>query len=269
MALTDTQTEHIDIPYPDAEPLALEIAMGASGDVRVGGGAAGAFVSGAVEYNVAEWKPRVEQRGGSVRVVQSPSVDNVGLDFTNTVNNWDLRLGNAKPFSLRIRVGANKGRWDLGGLPLTELRIETGASQNDFTFDAPNPETMTRLELLVGAAAVELDGLLNAGLQRMDVKGGAGHVALRFTGEALRHDARVRIEGGVGHFAIVVDENVPARVKSTGLSAVVAEGGFERASGLPFISGTFVNPAYQAAAGGPRLEFDVVIGVGAVTLDSR
>ena len=268
MTKIDLQTETIDVPYPDAESIALEIMMGASGDVRVAGGTADRFVAGTVEYNIAEWKPEVQQRGSTVRIVQWPRIEDAGWEFLNIENRWNLRLGSAKPFSLDVGIGANRGRWDLGGLPLTDLRVQTGASHNTFSFDAPNPVTMQTLEVGAGAAAVELDGLLNANFRRMDVKGGAGQVTLRFTGAELKQDARIKIEGGAGHFAITVGETIPARVKTTGLMAVVAQGAFSRQSGLPFFSGAYTTPAYDTATG-PRLEFEITVGVGAITLDTR
>jgi hypothetical protein len=71
----------------------------------------------------------------------------------------------------------------------------------------------------------------------------------------------------VGNFRVIVDEDVPVRATVRGLTSVLANGGFSRRRGNIF-SYKYTNPAYEELKG-PRLEFDITMGVGSVTLDTR
>ena len=266
-AARELKTEEIDVPYPDAASARLEIEIRSAGRVNVSGGAEGGFVEGTVEYDIPEMAPRVDVSGNRVRVVQARRFwDSVR---TNPVNRWDLRLGDGKPFSMDVRCGVSMGRWELGGLPITDLQLEAGVSNNIVTFESPNPERMGRFKLGAGAGDVDIRGLLNSNFERMKVEGGVGEVKLGFTGRALDSDAVVEIGGGVGSYRITVDEAVPARARVEGMVSVATLGGFRKMSRGRFpLGGEYTNDAYEASKG-PVLEIDVTMGVGSVTLDSR
>lgn len=256
--------ERIAIPFPEGDDARLEIEIGAAGRVNVTSGGEG-FVEGTIEYDVPEWVPRVERRGSTVRIVQAERFRARIMD--NPVNRWELRLGDEKPFSLGVRSGVSSGRWELGGLPITGLSLNTGVSENTVAFSAPNPEAMDRFKVAAGVGEVRLSGLLDANFRSMDVKGGVGEIDMRFTGEGLRQDADVWIGGGVGSLKITVDESVPTRMSIQGLISVSPRGGFgRRRAGFP-AGGDYANMAYDDVAG-PRLEFNVSMGVGSVRLDT-
>ncbi len=262
----ELRVEEISIPYPEAPSAALEIVIGAMGRVRVGGGAREGFVEGRIEYDVPEWEPVVQESGDTVRIVQAERWEEKRWLLHDFVNRWDLRLGDGKPFRLRMKTGVTRGEWNLGRLPITDLRVDTGVSENRIMFSGPNPETMENFRLGSGVGDVDLEGLLNAKFNRAEVSGGVGDVTLRFTGEKLVRDATVKMEGGVGSFRVIVDDDVPARVTVRGLTSVSTHGGFSRRRGQIF-GGEYTNRAYDEAQG-PRLEFDITMGVGSVTLDT-
>jgi len=183
------------------------------------------------------------------------------------VNRWDLCLGDEKPFSIDLRSGVSMGRLNLGRLPITELNMQTGVSNNEITFDGPNPEIMKNFKLTAGAGDVRLEGLLDANFEQMKVGGGVGEVVLRHTGEKLRRDAWVTMEGGVGSFMIIVDEAVPTRATVKGLAGVSTQGRFHKWRGGFPSGGEYRNDAYESVTG-PRLEFNITMGVGSITLDT-
>ena len=268
MARTSPQIFNVRVPYPSSATNSLEIVIGAPGQVKVGGGATEGFVTGTVEYDRQLWAPKVEERAGTVRIVQAERFED-RFDFSlDTVNRWNLQLGSERPFDMLVRCGVNQGRWDLGGIPLTDLRIETGVSENTFTFDAVNPQVMKRLDLRCGVASVELDGLLNANFERMDVKGGVGSVTLRFTGESLKRNTRLKIEGGVGQFSVVVAKGVPARADVTGLAGVNNRGDFKQLKAGSLFGGSYETPDY-ATATGPRLTVDITAGISGISLETH
>jgi len=237
-----------------------------AGRINVSGGASDKFVEGTVEYDDSELAPVVRVQGDRVRIVQEERF--VVRVRSNPVNRWDLNLGDGKPFSMDVKCGVSMGDWDLGGLPLTDLTLQAGVSNNSLSFDAPNPEALRLLKLSAGAGDLEAGGLLNANFDRMKVEGGVGEVRLGFTGKSLDRNARVDIGGGVGSFRITVDETVPTRVSVEGLASVSAHGGFlqTRSRGFP-LGGVYTNDAYEKSKE-PSLRIDIRMGVGSVSLDT-
>jgi len=88
------------------------------------------------------------------------------------------------------------------------------------------------------------------------------------SGEGLKRDASVKIDGGVGSFRIIVDEDVLAIATVRGMTSVAAHGGFRRLRRDQLFGGEYSNRAYEEASG-YRLEFNVAMGVGSVTLDTQ
>lgn len=264
--------EQIEVPYPESSTAALEIIVGAPGRVEVRGGGE-SLVSGTVEYNVPEWAPRVEVRGDRTRLVQAESWEDKIKSIRDTVNRWELRLGEGKPLSLKVKASVTECKWHLGRLPLTDLKVETGVSESVIAFEGENPETLRSFELNTGVGEVRVNDLLNANLTSMSVHGGVGDLTLRFSGKRPERDATVRVEGGVGDLKVMVDESVRARVEVSGMVRVTTRGSFdrigERSRGplgvmLP-LGGVYMNQAHYLEDG-PTLEIDVTMGVGSVTI---
>lgn len=258
------QVETLEIPYPEGDSARLEIVVRSAGRINVSGGASEKFVEGTVEYDDSELAPVVRVQGDRVRIIQEERF--VVRVRSNPVNRWDIKLGDGKPFSLGVKCGVSMGDWDLGGLPLTELTLQAGVSNNSLSFDTPNPEALSLLKLSAGAGDLEAGGLLNANFDR--VEGGVGEMRLGFTGKSLNRDARVDIVGGVGSFRITVDEAVPTRVSVEGLASVSAHGGFvrTRSRGFP-MGGVYTNDAYESSES-PSLRLDIRLGVGSVSIDT-
>jgi len=260
------RVESLDVPYPEGDSARLEIVVRSAGRINVSRGAPGKFVEGTVEYDDSELAPVVRIQGDRVRIVQEERF--VVRVRSNPVNRWDLKLGDGKPFAMDVRCGVSMGDWDLGGLPLTDLSLHAGVSNNSLSFEAPNPEALSLLKLSAGAGDLDAGGLLNANFDRMKVEGGVGEVRLGFTGKSLDRDARVDIAGGVGSFRVTVDETVPTRVSVEGLASVSAHGGFlqTRSRGFP-LGGVYTNDAYEESKE-PSLRIDIRMGVGSVSLDT-
>jgi hypothetical protein len=260
------QIETLEVPYPEGDSARLEIVVRSAGRVNVSGGASEKFVEGTVEYDDSELAPVVRVQGDRVRIVQEERF--VVRVRSNPVNRWDLMLGDGKPFSMDVKCGVSMGDWDLGGLPLTDLTLQAGVSNNSVGFDSPNPEALRLLKFSAGAGDIDISGLLNANFDRMKVEGGVGEVKLGFTGKSLDRDARVDIGGGVGSFRITVDETVPTRVSVEGLASVSVHGGFvqTRSRGFP-MGGVYTNDAYENKQG-PSLRMEIRMGVGSVSIDT-
>lgn len=118
----------------------------------------------------------------------------------------------------------------------------------------------TKLDLMLGVGTSNLD-LTAIDVTGLDVLTGVGDSTIDLSG-ARTHDVMARIEAGVGRLTLVLPRDVGARVKGReeGVGHVSAEGFI--ASGDSWVSSAY-------SGGGPKIEIDLVRGVGDVTLELR
>jgi hypothetical protein len=234
----------------------VSLMMGA-GTLALTGGA-DQLVAGAIQYNVAEWKPTVTSDGTDVKIEQGSPDTPAGLpDGNDVVNEWDLALGDV-PMNLSLRAGAYQGTLDLSGVPLRSLEINDGASSVELKFDSVNPQEMDQLTYHTGASQVKLSGLANANFAEMMFESGAGQYTLDFSGE-LQRDAEVSVKSGLSSVDIIV----PA-----GMSVEIAVGG-----GVTNVntdgSWTVHGDTYSQSGSGPTLTIGVDMGLGTLRLVSQ
>jgi N-terminal domain of toast_rack, DUF2154 len=243
------------LPADMSQPVEIDIVMGA-GKLEISGGSQ-QLLEGTVEYNVADWAPEVKREGDRLEIRQGVerSVDLTALD--RVTNDWDLAFGNV-PIELRLTAGAYDGKIDLSGVPVTYLNISDGASNAEVVFTTPNPAEMDRFSYRTGASDVSLSGLGYANMSRMDFDGGAGSYSLDFTG-ALQQDCRVKIDGGLGDFRIIVPKETAAEIAFNGNLMDINT------------KGTWVvnDNIYATQGSGPLLEIEINIGLGSVTVVSE
>jgi hypothetical protein len=255
MQTGETQTLNVSEPAPQATASSqVSITMGA-GTLQIASGAAG-LVEGSIKYNVADWKPAVSNQGGVVSITQGTNFSNQ-LPPQNVVNDWQLKLGQT-PIDLTINAGAYDSTLSLGGIPLTNLTINDGASNANITFAAPNPARMQRLAYKTGASTVSLTGLSNANFADMSFEGGAGSYTLDFSGK-LQQPSNVRISSGVSDFKIIVPATTACKVVMTGaMNSVNTHGAW-----------TVSDKTYSLPGQGPLLTITVELGVGSLELNAQ
>lgn len=248
----ETQTLTLNEAVPSGgEPTFLTIEMGA-GDLYINPTASG-LLSGSIDYNVSEWKPTITRSGNDVRVSQG-STGMTTMPGVGVVNDWKLELGQS-PMRLMVKAGAYKGVLNLGGVPLTELEINDGASDARVTFDVLNPRTMERLTYKTGASKVELIGLANANFEELIFNGGAGTYTLDFSGQ-MQRDGLVKISAGISEVKVIIPTGLQAEVKITGgVNNISTEGTW-----------TVTDNVYYSEGSGPLLTIRVEMGVGSLKL---
>ena len=252
------ETFEIEVPVPDSDEVSrVSIEFGA-GELNLSPGADGLLVSGTATYNVDEFKPKVYVTDSRVKISQQ--VDDINLIpilGDEIKNKWDLELGNS-PIELDISAGGYKGEFELGGVPLQELRIAEGAADTSLSFSAVNPVEMNTLRYDTGASKASLSGLANANFKTMDFRSGAGDYRLDFSGELLQ-DADVSIKSGLSRIVIVIPEGTPATVRFEGGLTNVDVGGEWRMSGS----------VYTLSGEGPELTISIEMGAGNLELRTR
>lgn len=180
------------------EPVAEWSRDDAAGRLRLG-------IEGAEDLQFLRWG-----EGGGLNI----NLDALrGLeDLDEASSALELRLSRSVPTDLDLSIGAAESTLQLGGVPITSLSVETGASDTRIAFDRPNPARMGRLAIEAGAASFRTSGLGNARFSRLTVEGGVGDVRLDFTGDWVR-DARATVDVGLGSLQIIVPEDLGVRIR--------------------------------------------------------
>lgn len=249
------ETYEIAVPTPESDEetkVSLEFGVG---ELNISPGADGMLVLGTATYNVAEFEPEILVRDTRVKISQQ--VDDINLIpiFSDEMKNtWDLELG-ISSMELEITAGGYQGDFELGGIPISELRIAEGAANTSLSFSQENPIEMDILRYDTGASKATLTGLANANFREMDFRSGAGDYRLDFSGE-LQQDAEVSIKSGLSNIVIVVPEGTPTTLRFELGVANVDIGGDWRMSG----------DMYTLPGEGPELTISVEMGAGNLEL---
>jgi hypothetical protein len=252
------KTTEIEVAAPDSDQVAkVKLEFGA-GELNIDQGDSKFLVSGTATFNVEEFEPEVTVTESRVKISQQ--VDDINLIPVlgdELENRWDIELGSF-PMELEIAAGGYQGKFELGGIPLLELRIAEGAAKTDVSFSELNPVQMDTLRYDTGASQAFLTGLANANFREMDFRSGAGEYRLDFSGD-LQHDANVSIKTGLSSIVIIVPEGTPATVRfEGGLANVDRSGSWRMSGGLYTLSGE-----------GPGLTITVEMGAGNLELRER
>ncbi len=244
--------DKINLDYPDADEVNLQLSFGAGEMTLSPGGSA--LVDGTATYNYQEFKPEVVENGGDVQVKMGDVRVNFIPNFDDLKNEWDFKLGD-QPMNLTIESGAYDGTFELGGLSLTSLTIKDGAAKVDLAFSEPNQTEMSVFSYSTGASDVKMEGLANANFNIFDFSSGAGDYTLDFSGD-LQRDASIKIESGFSNMIIIVPEGVDAVVTvQSGASNVNAGSGWSQSGNV-----------YKQEGEGPTLTFVIELGAGNLTL---
>ena len=122
-------------------------------------------------------------------------------------NEFDLELTREVPMDLHVSFGAGSAELDLGGLALTGLEFNTGASESRIKVSAPNREQILKAQFNVGAADFQLEQLGNLNAEDIEINAGMGSFELSLDGSWQR-DALISIDMGIGSLELHVPEDL-------------------------------------------------------------
>ena len=123
-----------------------------------------------------------------------------------------LSLNRNVPLDLDLALGATKATLDLGGLNLSGLRLDSGASETLLDFSTPNRGQMHSIDIDIGAASLEARNLANANSSSIRVHGGVGSVDLDFGGQ-WSQDLTANVDLSLGKLTLHVPRDVGVRVE--------------------------------------------------------
>lgn len=210
----DYEQEKKVIPAEGAQRVNLELSFGV-GHLTIEPGTDADIATIDLDRDISRVRETFdyETRGGTsyVTLESRPRKSIHNLDSEH--NDWEMTLSNRYPTEARFELGACEADIELGGIPLTELKLETGAAGTTLSFSEPNPKRMKELRVEAGAASVKLLNLGNARFDFMKFEGGAGSFDLDFRGE-YEGECEISVEVGVSSADIILPEGVAVRIET-------------------------------------------------------
>lgn len=160
--------------------------------------------------------------------------------------------------SLELDLGAADAEVELGGLRVTDLELNTGASRTVVAFSRPNATRCRRAAFSAGAAEISITGLGNSRCDEIEFDGGVGSVTLDFGG-SWSSSSRAKITMAMGGLTLRLPRNVGIRITMEKFLS-----SFEPA-GLVRQDDTFVSANYARAA--RHLEVEITSAIGDVNIE--
>lgn len=194
----------------DESRLDVHVRYGA-GTLTVDPSGSGELYRVGIRYDSETFEPLTAYRGGKLSV----GVEGMGknLKIRNTRSgSMTLALSRDVPLDLDLDFGAVEARLELGGLRVSRVDIETGASDTKLLFSAPNPLQCEILKVAMGAAAFDARGLGNANCGRIKLEAGVADATLDFSGD-WRRDITASITMALGSTTLRVPSDVGVRVE--------------------------------------------------------
>ncbi len=200
--------EALALPLEPAAEVRLKLSHGA-GRLMLGPGAsAGQLLEGTFAGGVIH---KVSREGEQLRVKLSMPEFKETIPFfvwTSGPREWQIRLSDALPLALNLETGASDTRMELTALPVTSLKLGTGASSTEVWLPAHAGHTTVRVG--AGAASVVLH-VPEGVAARVEAKGGLASINVDQTRfprsegiyqspdyELAANRAEISIETGVG-----------------------------------------------------------------------
>ena len=205
------------------QDLEVTVRYGA-GRFSVGPAEPGVLYHMQIEYDEDVFRPLAEYQGNSLRIGTESLGRRFRLIRDRGAGKMELALSRDVAMDLNLDFGAVQADIDLGGIPLTRLEINTGASQTQIDISEPNSEAMSRASMDVGAAEFTVRNLGNLNTEVIEIDAGIGEIDLDFTGD-WRQNARVSVDMGLGSLVLRFPRGLGVRlVKDTFLTSLDSEG---------------------------------------------
>jgi hypothetical protein len=127
-------------------------------------------------------------------------------------NEWKVQLSRKTPMSMDMNIGACEARMDLGGIPLTDLRMDIGAAEMELDFSEPNPALLKQLSVDCGASSLTITRLAMANARSMSFDIGAGSCDIDLRGQ-IKGEVEIEISVGVGSMNVILPQGIALMVE--------------------------------------------------------
>ncbi len=207
---------------------------------------------------IAQFEPQVPRLTLGTEAL--PRSGGVLVSNRGTPTAATIGLGTRADLDLDIGLGASEATLELGGIRISRLTIQTGASKTAVRFSESNPIRCSAATLSAGAAEFSVTGLGYSRCGTIDFRGGIGKVTLDFSGPwagPIRLDAQM----AVGELVLRLPRRSGIKLELDKFLASFAPAGLVRsADGRTWTSAGFENAPQQ-------LLVDVETAFGGVTVE--
>jgi len=202
----------------------------AGGTLHVSAGAPASLYAMKLAYDADRFVPVSEWdagRGAVTLGLQSRKSGAIGVSTVTAKQDAAIAFSPQADLALSFSLGAAQSVVDFGGLRLSSLSVETGASQTEVRFSRPNAMRCTLAAFRAGAAELTVRGLGNSRCDRVTFEGGVGSVLLDYTG-SWTGDAALDAKLAVGGMTLRIPRSVGVTLTTEQFLASFQPQGFAR-----------------------------------------
>jgi hypothetical protein len=231
------------------------------GTLRVGAGEPGSLYAMLLAYDAERFQP-VSQWSAARSTVTLGLTNREGggisMNAGSRKQSADIQFSPQVDLDLSLKIGAVQSAVDFGGLRLSSLVIETGASTVEVRFSKPNAVRCTEAVFRAGAAELNVTGLGNSRCDKVTYEGGVGSVLLDFTG-AWAGNLELEATQAMGGLTLRIPRSVGVALTTEEFLASFQPAGFTR-------QGNHYTSANYATAR-RRLDVTLTTSLGGVTVE--
>ena len=213
---------------------------------------------GDLEINLTDNRSHKDRRNSSISWEEVKDEREDGTERRLTA-----RLTDAVPLTLKIGLGAGKGKFDLSGLRLKDLKVSAGASSAELQCHEPNTVSCENVTIESGVSKLTANSLANLNFRKLKFSGGVGSYTLDFSGK-LQQKAYADIEVGLGSIVVYVPKNTPTKVitDESWFSSVDVDDCFEKTR-----KGTYETDGFERSE--RTLTIKIGSGLGSIKIRCR
>ncbi len=137
-----------------------------------------------------------------------------------------------------LNTKTSKATFQLGGVPIEVLKINTGAGKLFLDFNQPNPVTLNTLTIESGASACTVKSFNNAKAVNVLLKSKAGVYSLDFSGKQFLNST-VRLQGQMSRLTLSVPKAVQMMVVLESELLSIKQGNLVRRDPLHYVTPDF------------------------------
>lgn len=184
------------------------------GDLRVSPGSPHQIYDLELRYNERFFRPVVDFRRDDAEGELSVGFEGEGRSsFRRMADNLiHLRVSPEAALVLTANTGVGSSTFDLTGLKLQSINLQTGVGETKLSMLQPNRGTCDRVEITAGVGEFELIGLGNLAFQNFRFRGGVGESTLDFSGD-WNQIGEIRVEVGVGEVTLRIPRSIGAEIR--------------------------------------------------------
>lgn len=121
-----------------------------------------------------------------------------------------------RPVALTGKVGVGESRFELGGLWITDIKLDMGVGDHELAVSEPLRAPLKRIEIDASIGETDLRWLGNASPARIELSQSVGEMSVDLRG-AWQRDASVEVDVGIGECRVRVPRDVHVQVDRSGV----------------------------------------------------